>query len=84
MATAFIAEWNRARVRVLTRYARQATDEAARLRQRIGSFPEYTEELEANAAALDAYAARCREAADDPTVPTPEYAGYRTAQEVEV
>ncbi|MCW6003825.1 hypothetical protein K1W54_04410 [Micromonospora sp. CPCC 205371] len=77
MTTAFIAEWNRARTRVLNRYARQATEDAAHLRARIDSFPEHTADLEGNAAALDDYAARCREAADDPTLPTPEYVGYQ-------
>lgn len=80
MTTAFIAEWNRARTRVLTRYARQAAEDAQRLRDRIPAFPEHAADLEGNAAALDDYAARCRAAANDPSLPTPEYAGYQPAR----
>jgi hypothetical protein len=72
---AFVDMWTAARTRVLTRSAIQATADAQRMRDRIPAFPDHADELERTAAGLDDYAARCRAAAEDPSLPNPEYAG---------
>lgn len=70
--TAFADMWGRARTRLLNRNARKAAEHAEYLRRRKGAFPEFAGELEAEAVRLDEYADRCRAAAADHTLPTPE------------
>lgn len=67
--------WNAARARVLTRNADAAAGAAAAFRERVSLFPGHADELERRAAELDRYAAQCRAAATDPSLPNPEYAG---------
>lgn len=73
--------WNGARTRVLTRYAEQAADRAEMMRARRVLFPDGADEVERIAAGLDEYAARCRAAASDPSLPTPAYAGSAASRE---
>ncbi|RKR92725.1 hypothetical protein BDK92_7203 [Micromonospora pisi] len=60
-----------ARTRVLTQLAKAAADGAAEMRRRGRLIPDPVPGLEADAEALDRYAAECRAAAADDTLPTP-------------
>lgn len=68
-----IPGWNAARARVLERLAGDAEVAACRQRGRAIGFPAEADWILADAAALDEYAAACRAAAADPSLPTPEY-----------
>jgi hypothetical protein len=72
--------YGQARERVLTRYAAQATDAAAVLRDRAPNFPQDAVEMLAEAANLTDYARRCTQAAADSSLPTP---GYKPLHPVE-
>jgi hypothetical protein len=76
-----VEAWNAARSRVLTRQADKAERDAEYQRQRAGRVPggadpaEWAAVHHRIAAGLDRYAAECRAAAADPSLPTPTYAG---------
>jgi hypothetical protein len=72
--------WAAARARVLHRYAVTAAQLADHYRRRTARFPAHAAELHELAAGLDRYAAACLAAADDPTLPTPTYAGTKLAE----
>jgi hypothetical protein len=74
--TTFANAFNASRTHVLNRYANQAEEEAARLRQRVTAFPEHAAELVGRAEACDRFAAECRAAAADVTLPTPSGPNY--------
>lgn len=59
------------RSQVLTRYAGMAEDSARLMRDQKTRFPDRADGLEALAVACDVYAAECRAAAADHTLPTP-------------
>jgi hypothetical protein len=69
--TTFANAFTASRARVLTHHAEQAEEEAGRLRTRVTAFPEYAAELLGRADACDRFAAECRAAAADATLPTP-------------
>jgi hypothetical protein len=74
--TTFANAFTASRARVLTRHAEQAEEEAARLRQRVAAFPEHAAEMVGRADACDRFAADCRAAAADVTLPTPSGPNY--------
>jgi hypothetical protein len=74
--TTFAKAFNASRTHVLNRYADQAEEEAARLRQRVTAFPEHAAEMVGRAEACDRYAADCRAAAADASLPTPSGPNY--------
>lgn len=73
--TTFADLWIDMRARVLTRYAARADATARRARRRAKQLPQFAETMEEFAVGLERYAAQCRTAAADPTLPLPDYAG---------
>lgn len=79
----FADVWLAARTRVLRRQAEQAAQNAAGQRQRADHPPDcadparWAESHQQLAAELERYAADCLAAAEDPSLPTPEYAGQK-------
>lgn len=78
--------WTAARARVLTRQAEEAERSAGWQRQRAGRAPDGTDAAQwaavhhRTADGLDRYAAACRAAAADPSLPNPTYAGSGAGQ----
>lgn len=76
-----VEEWNAARSRVLLRQADQSERDAEYQRQRALRVPDsadpekWAEVHHRIAAGLDRYAVACQAAANDPSLPIPEYAG---------
>lgn len=64
------------RTRVLTEHADKAEQSARHIRERMPRFPDHTAELDADAKACDEYAAACRAAAADHTLPVPSGPNY--------
>jgi hypothetical protein len=72
--------WFAARSRVLARNAEAAAGVAKDYRAKVGTFPGDAAELLRLADKLDRYAAECRAAAGDPSLPTPTYESTDTGQ----
>ncbi len=72
-AAELIPGWNAAKSRVLNRLAADAEVAATLQRERAPHFPDWADDITADADRLNLYAAECRAAAADPSLPTPEY-----------
>ncbi len=74
--TEFEQMWRAARTRVLAERAAQASAHARRLRKRVRQFPDQAAALEGDAEACERYAAECRAAVADPSLPAPSGPNY--------